>query len=203
MSPEGSVTDLFRRVRDGDPAAARDLWERYCQKLVALARNKLGYTPRRMSDEDDIANRAYQSLCLGARRGRFPDIEDRESLWRILVFITVQKVADQIAHDRRMRRGGGKVRGESVFEGVGTRESHRGIDKVIASAPGPGTVIQWVEEYRRLLDLLKDDELRAIAELRVQSLTIDEIATKLGRAKSTIRRKLDIIRAIWEPEKSK
>jgi len=47
---------------------------------------------------------------------------------------------------------------------------------------------------------LGDEILRTVAELRVQNYTIDEIAEKLGLARRTIHRKLDLIRKILHSE---
>ena len=38
----------------GDDAAVRSLWERYCDRLVRLARQKLRNTGRRVADEEDV-----------------------------------------------------------------------------------------------------------------------------------------------------
>jgi hypothetical protein len=102
-------------LKAGEETAARNLWERYCDRLTGLARKKLRHNRRRVMDEDDIALSAYKSLCLGARKGRFPALQDRNNLWALLVFITAQKTADLIAYEMREIRGAGKVRGNSFF----------------------------------------------------------------------------------------
>src|SRR6516164_6970459 len=117
MSPVGSVSRLLEGFKAGDEAAVRSLWDRYCDRLVRLARQKLCNTGRGVADEEDVALSAFHSLCLGAREGRFPALADRGGLWGLLVFITAQKAADQIAYQRRKKRGGGKVRGESALAG--------------------------------------------------------------------------------------
>src|SRR5262245_38525622 len=101
MSPEGSVSRLLERFKAGDDAAVRSVWERYCDRLVRLARQKLRNTGRRVTDEEDVALSAFHSLCRGARAGRFPALADRGGLWGLLVFITAQKAADRVAYDRR------------------------------------------------------------------------------------------------------
>src|SRR5262249_15198784 len=63
------------------PAAAQKLWEGYFQKMVGLARQKLQGLPRRAADEEDVALSAFNSFCLGAGAGRFPQLSDRDSLW--------------------------------------------------------------------------------------------------------------------------
>src|SRR5262249_57667939 len=115
MSPEGSVSRLLDGLKAGDDAAVRSLWERYCDQLVRLARQKLRHTGRRVADEEDVALSAFHSLCLGARRGPLPALADRDGLWGLLIFITAHKAADWVAHERRKKRGAGKVRGDSAF----------------------------------------------------------------------------------------
>jgi DNA-directed RNA polymerase specialized sigma24 family protein len=50
------------------------------------------------------------------------------------------------------------------------------------------------EEYRRLLERLGTDSLRQVAVLRMEGLTGDEIAAKLGCARRTVVRQLSLIR---------
>jgi DNA-directed RNA polymerase specialized sigma24 family protein len=202
MSPQSSVSYWIEGLKAGDSRAAAALWERYCDRLVRLARKKLRHSSRRVADEDDIANSAFNSLCLGARDGRFPALANRGSLWGQLVFITAQKVADLITHERRQKRGGGKVRGNSALVGGKPGSAERGFDDFLANSPGPETLNIWAAEYDRLLNRLGDDTLRQIAELRVQGHTIDEIAEKLGMARRTVHRKLHLIRKILGAETS-
>jgi DNA-directed RNA polymerase specialized sigma24 family protein len=200
MSPAGSVSRLLGGLKAGEDAATRAVWERYCDRLVRLARQKLRSTPRRVADEEDVALGAFHSLCRGARGGRFPALADRGGLWGLLVFITAQKAADQVAHERRQKRGGGKVRGDSALLGGTEGTPGGGFDRVLSLSPGPATLNVWAEEYEWLLDRLGDATLRQVAELRVQGYTVEEIAGQLGLARRTIHRKLHLIRKVWLAE---
>jgi hypothetical protein len=191
---------LLEGLKAGEDAAARSLWGRYCDRLVRLARRKLRHTRRRVADEDDVALSAFHSLCLGARRGRFPALADRDGLCGLLVFITAQKAADQIAHERRQKRGGGRPRGESVLAGAPGATHEGGFDRVVSQSPGPATLNVWAEEYERPLGLLGDGVLRQVAELKVQGNTAEEIAGRLGLARRTIHRKVHLIRKVWLAE---
>jgi DNA-directed RNA polymerase specialized sigma24 family protein len=62
MSSAGSVSRLLEGFRAGDDAAVRSLWERYCDRLVRLARYKLRNAGRRVADEEDVALSALHSL---------------------------------------------------------------------------------------------------------------------------------------------
>src|SRR5919206_1363508 len=115
MRPEASVTQWIDRLKAGDPDAAQKLWERYFRRLVRLARQKLRAAPRRAADEEDVALSAFDSFCRGLERGRFPQLQDRDDLWRLLVVITARKAVDQVQHEARAKRGGGPVQGESVL----------------------------------------------------------------------------------------
>jgi DNA-directed RNA polymerase specialized sigma24 family protein len=155
-----------------------------------------------VADEEDIALSAFNSLCLGARDGRFPALADRGSLWGLLVFITAQKAADWIAYQRRKKRGGGKVRGNSALVGAKSGSAEDDFDCFFSNSPGPETLNILAAEYDRLLSRLGDETLRQIAELRVQSYTVDEIAERLRMARRTVHRKLHLIRKILGAETS-
>src|SRR4051794_13381378 len=93
MPSDGSVTRWIDQLPLGDAAAVRVLWERYFHRLVGLARKKLADAPRGMADEEDVALSAFDSFCRNAGEGRFPDLTDREGLWRILVVMTARALA--------------------------------------------------------------------------------------------------------------
>src|SRR5207244_8947211 len=80
----GSVTCWLGHLREGDLAAAQPLWERYFSRLVVVARAKLKRLRRTTADEDeeDAALSAFNSFCDGAARGKFPQLADRDELWR-------------------------------------------------------------------------------------------------------------------------
>ena len=106
-SPEGSVTRWLGQLQAGEPAAAQQLWERYFRRLVGLARKRLQGAPRRAADEEDVALSAFDSFCRGAERGRFPDLADRDGLWRLLVVMTARKATHLRRDEGRQKRGGG------------------------------------------------------------------------------------------------
>ncbi len=104
MSAEGSVSNWIGQLKAGDREAIQQLWERYAQRLVALARARLGGAPRRAADEEDVALSAFHSFCRAAERGRFPRLLDRDNLWRLLVVLTSRKASHLVRHERRQKR---------------------------------------------------------------------------------------------------
>jgi len=195
MPSDESVSHWVRELRAGNRAAAQRLWEGYFGRLVVLARQRLRGTPRRAADEEDVALSAFDSFCRGAERGRFPRLEDRNDLWQLLVVLTARKAVDLRAHERRQKRGGGAVRGESAFGGAGER-----IEQAVGAEPAPDFAAAVADEWRRLFDRLDDAGLRAVALWKMEGHTNPEIAARLGCAPATVERRLRMIRTIWAEE---
>jgi DNA-directed RNA polymerase specialized sigma24 family protein len=185
MSSTGSVTNLVKGLKAGDSAAIDGLLERYRARVTGLARKRLRGAPRMVEDEDDIANKALWSLCKGARDGKFPRLNDRQDLWGLLVVITIRKATDQIAFWNAAKRRPPKATDQAV-----------GDDDLIQRGPGPETLNILCEEYDRLLELLGNDVLRQIAEWSVAGFQVEEIAEKIGCSRTTVFRKLRLIKKI-------
>ncbi len=192
----GSITHRIGALRAGDPAAAQLLWERYFDRLVRLARTRLRASgrPTAAADEEDAVLSAFDSFCAGAVRGRFPQLADRDDLWRLLVVITSRKVQALARREGRQKRGGGRIRHESDTSATGRTEAAGSLDRLVGDEPTPEFAAQAAEECRRLLDLLEDESLRQVALARLEGYTNEEIAGRLGCARRTVARRLDLIR---------
>ena len=197
MPDDASITQWIGELREGHSLAAHELWQRYYARLVGLARKKLRDSPRRMADEDDVVVAAFQSFCTGVDDGRFPRLDDRHDLWQILVVLTARKAADQLKHQFRQKRGGGKVRGDSAFIENLSGEERAAIDQVVGSEPTPQFAAQVTEECQRLLERLGDETLRLVAVAKMEGYSNDEIAGRLDVKTRTVERKLNLIREIW------
>jgi DNA-directed RNA polymerase specialized sigma24 family protein len=199
MSVPGSVTNWLVQLKAGEPASAQPLWERYFQRLVALARKKLRGARRREADEEDVALSALNSFCQGAMQGKFPQLSDRDDLWQLLVVITARKAIDLMEKQGRKKRGGGQVRGESALLDP-VDPGNGGIEEVVGDEPTPAFTAEVAEECQRLLDRLGDDELRRIAVWRLEGYSNPEIAELLGCSLAKVERRLHLIRSVWKGE---
>jgi len=201
---EGSITRWLGGLKAGDPQAVQPLWERYYARLVRLARARLRLKRRAgaAEDEEDAALSAFHSFCAGAAHGRFPRLVDRDDLWKLLVVITARKAGAQLQRQGRQKRGGGRVVDAAGFRDRDPAASAGNdlLDQVMGAEPTPEFAAMVAEEYRRLLDRLGDDELRRVALDRMEGYTSDEIAARLGCARRTVARRLDLIRKTWEAE---
>ena len=194
------ITRWIDKLGDGDQDAAQVIWEQYFNKLVSVARRKMAPLPKRIGDEEDVALSAMHSFCQGAKAGKFPKLEDREDLWKLLVTITIRKVYGQMRYNKAEKRGGGQVRGESVFIRKGGDDSPMGIDQFLGSDPTPEFAAMVSENCDQLLDQLEDETLQKVAKYKLEGLSNDEIAEKLNCVSRTVERKLERIRSKWSQD---
>ncbi|MFV2066778.1 MAG: ECF-type sigma factor [Pirellulales bacterium] len=200
MSDPRSVTGWIAALKSGDEQAARDLWQRYFDALVKLARQRLDGAPRRVADEEDVALSVFRCLCDGAVHGRLARLSDRGDLWRLLVIITTQKAIDQQRRWATQRRGGGNVRGDSVFAAFRDGKPPAKLDQIVSDEPTPELLALLAEQHQLLLQSLADETLRRTALLRMEGQTIEEIAQQLGITPRSVERKLQRIRSRWNRE---
>ena len=111
MAKSTNVSHWIDLVKAGDSAAANRIWHHYFDRLVRSVRARLYGQNRAVSDEEDIVLSVFDSFYNAAENGRFPDLSDRDDLWRLLLRMSARKVVDKRRHNRRQRRG---VRGHAV-----------------------------------------------------------------------------------------
>jgi RNA polymerase sigma factor (sigma-70 family) len=201
MTSNGSVTLWIGELKEGNSDAAQQLWERYFRKMVRLARARFRDVPRRAVDEEDVALNAFDSFCRGAAAGRFPQLSDRDNLWPLLVVITVRKVIDARNREKRIKRGGGKVQGESAWlDAFDGSDRDGGINLVVGDEPTPAFAAEVAERTQRLLDALGSEELRKVAVGKMEGYSNADIAKEMGCAERTVERRLKVIRRVLERE---
>jgi DNA-directed RNA polymerase specialized sigma24 family protein len=194
----GSVTSWLGDLKAGDRDAAQKLWERYFDALVRLAHARLRTASRVAEDEEDAALSAFDSFCAAAAGGRFPRLDDRGDLWRVLVTLTSRKAVNQFQRQRSQKRNSTRVAHESD---LGRFNGGRAfLDRLAGPAPSPEFAALLADEWRHRLESLGDHSLRTVALLRLEGFTNGEIAEQLGCGLRTVARKLDLIRRRWRDE---
>jgi RNA polymerase sigma factor (sigma-70 family) len=181
MTSSDAVTVWIVRVKEGRRDAVAQLLERYFKRLIGLARLRLRGQPELAGYEEDVALSAFKSLCLGAERGRFPRLLDRDDLWRLMVVLTVRKAIDLL----RRRRPEPPADTDD-------------LEQLLSREPDPELTAEVADEYQRLFDWLGDPELRAVALWKVEGYSNEEISRKLGCVVRSVERKLQCIRALWK-----
>lgn len=196
-SLDADISEWMDRLRRREGQAEHEMWQTYFCDLVALARNRLTRLPRREMDEEDIALSALHSFHRGVVANRFPQLTERENLWRILVTITLRKVSAQRRRHFAKRRGGGRVRGESLFQQHAAEgEKTSGIHQILGASPSPEVIAAFTEQCDLLFARL-DEFLKPIALLKIEGYSNLEIAEGLDLALRTVERRLSTIRTLW------
>jgi RNA polymerase sigma factor (sigma-70 family) len=198
MTSAQSISVWIEELKAGDSNAAQQLWERYAAQLVELARHRLRHSPRRASDEEDVAASVFESVCRGAAAGRFQNVKNRDDLWWLLLAITRRKAIDHLRREWAQKRGASQTVGQSAFNTGG--ELPFSLDQLASDEPSPAFMAMLSDQHGRLLGLLRDDRLRRIAVARIEGYTIAEIADMLGISVRSVERKLRLIRDVWAKE---
>lgn len=184
MSDEavGSITQFYRRLKEGDSEAAAVLWRRFLPRLRGLARKTLGGRPQRVADADDAVQSAFISFFQQVEQGQLQPDLNRDDLWNLLGVITVRKSQRQVRREKAAKRGGGKTVGEENLP----------LDQLIGQVPADSFDLACEE---LLLGL--EEELRLIAVRRLLGYRNREIAAELDCTERKIERKLNLIRLVW------
>lgn len=200
MSPDDSVTHWITQLRHGDADAAQPIWHHYFPTLVSLARARLHNGPHGMADEEDVAASVMESLFRAAREGRFPNLTDRDNLWRLIGSMTARKVVDLKRRELRQRRGGGRVHNETAIGAMNANSEPIALNELMGAEPTPDFALAMAEECQQLLAQLRDPELEALALAKLQGYTNAEISHQQQCSERTIERRLRLIRKKWEEE---
>jgi hypothetical protein len=199
---EGSITGWLAQLRQGEDAAVQPLWDRYFDKLVGLARKKLCASRQPLTDEDEegVALSAFHDFCDGARLGRFPRLNGRDDLWRVLIYPTACKAVDQMKRRVALRRGGRRVALEADLQPSPDGDGTWTLDSIVGTEPSPEFASQVAEECQSCVDRLRDPTLRRIALMKLACFTNEEIREALGCSLRSVTLKLKLIRSLWESE---
>jgi DNA-directed RNA polymerase specialized sigma24 family protein len=196
MSSMSSVTTWLGRLKAGqrDEATLR-LWHAYFDRLVRRARALLRGRAGAATEAEDVALSAFDSFVRAVEEGHFPQLDDRQDLWQVLLVLTARKADKHRRHEDAQKRGGGRV---ATFSELASGDPEGGVPQIADDEPAPEEVAALAELISRLLHELGTDELRQIARLRLAGHSIAEIARFIGRHDGVVERKLRAIRTIWE-----
>jgi RNA polymerase sigma-70 factor (ECF subfamily) len=180
---------LVERWRAGDQDAARRLFDRYVDRLAAVARQRIGHRLTARVDPDDVVQSVFRTFFGRLRDGQF-SIDEQDDLCKLLTKITVHKTLRQVEFQLAQRRNPGQEtpQGEA---------SHERLMELLAHDPSPEATVNFLDEFQHFLSGLRPEE-RAILELRFQGHDNDEVAVKLGVSDRKVRRVVERMRSLAE-----
>jgi len=191
MNEIPSIPNWLSQLQAGQSEAIQHLWENFAEKLLQVASGKLRGTPRGNAvDSEDVLASVFESIWDASREGRLCQISNVDELLWLLLAMTRRKCIDHSRRINATRRGGGKQiysldDGETFFA------------EIVAAPPDPQYVRDLEEHYLWILNQLPDPILQRVAVLKIEGVSIEEIATSLQIAVSTVQRKIKIIRKIF------
>lgn len=161
-------------------AAGRDLFGRFAQRLIGLARLHLDARLRNKVDPEDVVQSVYKSFFL--RYSELPLEEDENGgLWALLTLITLRKCADRARYYGAERRNVAK---EAI---AGSADAFEPWREALGREPTPEQAAILTETVEQLLSDL-DASDRPLLELSLQGFSTQEISEQLGRAERSVRR---------------
>jgi RNA polymerase sigma-70 factor (ECF subfamily) len=187
MPQSASFDDVISRLHKGDKDAAAELFRHFAGRLVALARSRLSPRVRGKVDPEDVLQSVFRSFFVREAENQF-ELKDWDSLWSLLVRITLRKCGREIAASRADCRD---VRRETSLA-VGDDDSCRRWEAV-ARDPTPQEAAILTETLEGLMHGL-DEGHRRILALRLQGYTILEISREVERTERTVQRVLSHVR---------
>jgi RNA polymerase sigma-70 factor, ECF subfamily len=181
MADSDSFDDVMGRLRAGDQAAAREIFHRFVDKLIRLARNRFDAVLRRKVDPEDVVQSAYKSFFLRYAAGKL-EVHDWGNLWGLLTMLTLRKCLHRVEYHRAGRRD---VRREAAAHAgaAGTEPWW----EAVAREPTPEEGAVLAETVEQLLRGLTEDE-RPILQLSLQGYTTQEISEQLRKPERSVRR---------------
>jgi RNA polymerase sigma-70 factor (ECF subfamily) len=191
MSASPEEQALISLWRQGDQDAARQIVDRYIDRLLLLARRRISQRLSSRVDAEDIVQSVFRTFFHRVKEGQFAFAE-QDDLCKLLVRITLHKTLRQVAFHKAAKRD------PSQETDQGEHHSEQ-LMALLDNEPTPEATVAFVDQLEHFLGQLKPQE-REILEMRLQGFSNDDIAKKLNIYDRKIRRVIEHIRAVAEKE---
>ncbi|HVS35225.1 MAG TPA: sigma-70 family RNA polymerase sigma factor [Gemmataceae bacterium] len=189
-SPEEQV--LIDLWRGGDQNAAREIVDRYFDRLLVLARRRISQRLSSRVDPEDIVQSVFRTFFLRLKDGQFV-FQDEDDLCKLLMRITLHKTLRQVAFHKAAKRDPNL----ETNQGDNHREQ---LLSILDKEPSAEASIAFLDQLEHFLSQL-DPQARRIIELRLQGSSNDEIAKELNlKYDRKIRRVVERVRDLAREE---
>jgi len=189
------------------PSPARDrealvaLVNRHRPLMLRTARRYLRqrHVLKGLCDEEDAVEGALAVLWADVESGKPLGIDRPSGLWRVFTRALANWISAASQREAARKRGGSGIACAGGAAGATSNVSATSpdeLDLLESTAPQPETTVMEAELVERLLGLL-DSEQRAVVRLRVEGLSVPEVASSLGLSHRTVKRILSKIRDVW------
>ena len=182
--PSADDRDLISEFKAGSESAARELFDKYCERLMKLAKRRIGQRMTSRIDPEDVIQSAFRTFFTRVRNDEF-EFHQEDDLFKLLVRLTVHKTLRQIAHHRAQKRNPE----QEVGHGSDAQDM---LAQIAGGAPGPDVEVALIEQFENFMGQLPPLD-REVLGLKLQGYSTVEIAEKLNSYDRKIRRVLERI----------
>lgn len=167
---------LLQKLHAGDQQAATDIYVRYADKLLGVARRNTAVDLRVRFDPEDIVQSVFRTFFRRAAQGAYV-VPAGDDLWKLFLVIALNKIRRLGEFHRATKRSVGQTSllHEPTAAGMGVQE----------------------EDSLRILQLTIDELLAGspphvhqMVKLRIEGCEVAEIAERVGRSKRSVERVL-------------
>lgn len=190
MFDEISIDEMMRQLQGGDEQAASELFARFVQRLIALARVRLDRRVQTIEPPDGVADSVLKSFIRRNADGNFEDLESWEHLWALLATIAVRKC---INLNKKWLGPTRKLDNEKPWPLTDESQESHAMWEPIAHGATQSQAAMLVETLDELMRGL-DERDRTILSLRLQGCTHEEISVDLDTSETTVKRRLRVIK---------
>lgn len=200
MSLSSSSNSACQRVMEqlatSDNEAAKQVYYRFAERLIKLARTRLSDRLRQKVDPEEVVNSAFGSFFSRQAAGQF-DVESWGNLWSLLVTITLRKCCKSAdIFKAQMRDMGREVRINDAGNDSGAGDARNDYD-IVDGEPTPQDAAILADLVDNLLESFEEGWCRDVVALWLQGVTVDsrnssirEISEQVEHAETSVRRVL-------------
>lgn len=185
---EASFEALMSQIAGGSEEAVWALLDRYTRNLVRAVRRRLPHEIRTKLDSMDIVQSVWKSFLRGGARP--PENASVEQFAAYLFGMARLKTLEK--HRRYTRHAKFDIRREQPLGTIKGANPEGRNDQHCTDYrhESPSTVAEIRDDWKQALCKV-GDRGRQVVQLRLQGLTLDEVAQRMAISKSTVRRILD------------
>ena len=170
-----SDRSLLRRVRTGSDDAATEIYLRYADRLLALARANTSADLSPRVDAEDIVQSVFRTFFRRVSKGNY-DVPDGEELWKLFLVMGLNKIRTVGAYHRAAKRDVRLASGATEFE-----------NRANASDGDEASLNMLKMVIDELLADLTPAQ-RDIINMRIEGHEVKQIADRMGRSKRSVER---------------
>ena len=217
------ISAWIENLKTGSPPekeqAQAEIFRHYFNKLAAYVDKNLWSLKPISRESEVIAESALRSFFSGIEKGAFSNLSDRNSLMGLLFTKLKRKQIDQLRHEKRAKRGGGKVAGigdiqKNSEEAITEEEFFLALSNDPTAAEGK----HFLRLFQDAIDALSDEslaklaaanpklstivkmgtQLRTIAQLHLENYPQEIIARKTDLTLHTLQNRVKLLRDLWQ-----